>query len=49
MTLETAAVLQYFHSCLLVFSLCLITEKNIVIKGNSSKFCFPLNDPTELL
>lgn len=32
--LRLAAVLQYSHYCLLVFSLCLITGKSIVIKGN---------------
>lgn len=50
--LRLAAVLQYSHSCLLVFSLCLMTGKNIVFKGNGSKYCrlcFPLNDSMELL
>lgn len=50
--LRLAAVLQYSHSCLLVFSLCLMIGKNVVIKGNGSKYCwlcFPLNDSVEPL
>lgn len=46
--LRLAAVLQYSHCCLLVSSLCLVTGKNIVIKGNGSKYCwlrFPLKSP----
>lgn len=50
--LRPAAVLQCSHSCLLIFSLCLITGKNIVIKANGSKhcqLCFPLINLVELL